>query len=45
MESDINVKGMSFEQVMADGVTKDEVFREMMAWRESLEARNQPSAD
>lgn len=36
MEYLTNVKGLSFEQVMADGVTKDAVYQEMMAWRESL---------
>jgi hypothetical protein len=45
MEYLINVKGMSFEQVMADSVTKDRVYQEMMAWRESMEDQNQPSVD
>ncbi len=36
MEYLINVKGMSFEQVMADSVTRDDVYARMMAWREHL---------
>lgn len=36
MEYMINIKGMSFEQVMADGVTRDDIYSEMMAWREHL---------
>ena len=45
MEYLINVKGMSLKQVMADSVTKDIVYQEVMAWRESLEDQNQPSVD
>jgi len=45
MEYLINVKGMSFEQVMADSVTKDAVYQEMMTWRESLKDHKQPSVD
>ncbi len=37
MEYLINVKGMSFEQVMADSVTKDAAYADMMAWRERLQ--------
>lgn len=33
MEYLINVKGMGFDQVMANGVTQDIVYREMMSWR------------
>jgi hypothetical protein len=36
MEYLINVKGMSFEQVMADSVIKDVVYKDMMMWRELL---------
>jgi hypothetical protein len=36
MEYLTNVKGLSFKQVMADSVTKDAVYQEMMAWRESM---------
>ncbi len=43
MEYLINVKGMSFAQVMADSVTREEVYHELMAWRESLINDNQPS--
>lgn len=35
MEYLINVKGLDFEQVMAEYVTKKKVFQEMMEWRES----------
>jgi len=45
MEYLINVKSMSFEQVMADSVTKDRVYQEMMAWRELLKDRKVPSVD
>jgi hypothetical protein len=37
MEYLINVKGMSFEQVMADSITRENVYTEMMVWREHLE--------
>lgn len=33
MEYLINVKGMNFEQVMADSVTKDAAYTDMMTWR------------
>jgi len=36
MEYLINVKGMSLEQVMADSVTGDDVYSELMVWREQL---------
>ncbi len=36
MEYLINVRGMSFEQVMADSVTKDDVYKDIMDWRESI---------
>lgn len=36
MEYLTNIKGMSFEEVMADSVTKEAVFDEMIAWREHL---------
>jgi len=36
MEYLLNVKGLSFEQVMSDEVTRDQAYPEMMAWRESL---------
>lgn len=45
MEYLVNVKGMSFAQVMTDSVTRDAVYREMMAWRESLNDQNQTSVD
>jgi hypothetical protein len=45
MEYLINVKGMSLETVMADSVTKEAVYQEMMAWRELLKDRNKPSAN
>ena len=35
MEYLINVKKMSITQVMAESVTKERVYQEMMAWRES----------
>jgi hypothetical protein len=38
MEFLINVKGMSLEQVMADSVTRENVYQEIIAWRE--ESRN-----
>ena len=45
MEYLINVKGMSFERVKADSVTKETVYQEMMTWRASLKDQNQPSVD
>lgn len=36
MEYLINVNGLNLEQVMADSVTRNSVYKEMMAWRESL---------
>lgn len=45
MEYLINVKGMSFEPVMSDSVTKEAVYQEMMAWRELLKDRIDPSTD
>ncbi|MBU8923097.1 MAG: hypothetical protein KOO63_14860 [Bacteroidales bacterium] len=41
----IDVRGLGFEQVMADSVTKDAVFQEMMAWRGFMEDNNQPAVD
>jgi len=35
MEYLINVRGLNFEQVMADSVTRKKVFQEMMDWRKS----------
>ncbi|MCP4685783.1 MAG: hypothetical protein GY867_10115, partial [bacterium] len=43
MEYLINVKGLSFEQVMGDSVTRDKVYHEMMTWRQSLINDSQPS--
>ena len=40
MEYLINVDGMSLEQVMADSVTKESVYRKMMIWRGALNDRN-----
>jgi hypothetical protein len=40
----INVKGMSFQQVMADSVTHDIVYEEIMNWRESLRKSRQPAS-
>ncbi|HUV29636.1 MAG TPA: hypothetical protein VMY05_00905 [Acidobacteriota bacterium] len=45
MEHLIDVKGMGFEQVMADSVTRDAVCQEMMVWRTLLKGRNQPPVD
>ena len=42
MEYLINVKGMSLEQAMADSVTKDAVYQDMMDWRELLKINSQP---
>jgi hypothetical protein len=39
----INVKGMSFNQVMADSVTFNTVYNEIMDWRDSLRNSNQHS--
>jgi len=36
MEYLIDVRGMSFEQVMDDNVNKDNVYRDMMDWRKSI---------
>jgi len=33
MEYLINVRGLNFEQVMADSITKDNIYSEMMEWR------------
>jgi hypothetical protein len=33
MEYLINIKGMNLKQVMAEGVTKENVYREIMSWR------------
>jgi len=41
MEYLINVKDMSLEQIMADSVTEDAVYREMMDWRELLKNGSQ----
>jgi hypothetical protein len=35
-----DVKGLSFEQIMADSVTNDAVYQEMTAWRKSLRPSN-----
>ena len=35
MEYLIDVRGLGFEEVMADSVIKENIFREMMDWRES----------
>jgi len=40
MEYLINVRGLNFEQVMADSITKKEVFNEMMDWRKSSSENN-----
>jgi len=40
----INVKGMSFQQVMADSVTSDTVYEEILNWRDSLRKSHQPSS-
>jgi len=36
MEYLVNVKGMSFEQLMAESVNRSEVYQELMDWREQL---------
>jgi hypothetical protein len=41
MEYLINVKGMSLEQVMAKSVTRETVYQEMIAWRDSLKGHYQ----
>ncbi len=43
MEYLINVRGLSFEQVMADGVSRQQVYREMMDWKKSIRDRPEPS--
>jgi hypothetical protein len=45
MEYLINVKGMNFYQVMADSVSKDTVYHELMSWRDSLGVQNQATFD
>jgi|GEM_PF-4283366 len=40
MEYLINVRGMSFEQVMADSVTKEDVYANIMKWRMSIRENN-----
>jgi hypothetical protein len=44
MEYLINVKGLSFEQVMAPNVTKEDSYREIMDWRERLRKNGQLSS-
>ena len=36
MEYLINVRGLEFDEVMADGVIKENTYREMMDWRKSV---------
>ncbi len=36
MEYLINVRGLNFEQVMADSITKEDIYQEMMDWRKSI---------
>ena len=36
MEYLINVKGLNFEQVMADSVTKNKVYKDIMDWRNEI---------
>jgi hypothetical protein len=45
MEYLINVKGMSLDQVMADSVTKESVYQDMMNWRKLLKSRDQSQTD
>jgi len=40
MEYLVNIRGLSFEQVMADSVTKKKVYQEMMDWRKSIKDNN-----
>jgi hypothetical protein len=40
MEYLTNVKGLDFEQLMADSITKKEVYKEMMDWRKSNRNNN-----
>ena len=39
----INVKGMSLEKIMGDSVTKGDIYKEVMSWRDSLRDNNQSS--
>ncbi|TFH55443.1 MAG: hypothetical protein E4G91_10585 [Candidatus Zixiibacteriota bacterium] len=41
MEYLINVKGLSFEEVMADSLTKEAVYQELMVWRQLLKDHHQ----
>ena len=36
MEFLINVRGLNFEQVMADGVSYEKTYQEMTDWRNSI---------
>ena len=36
MEYLINIRGLNFEQVMSDSITKEDIFPEMMNWRKSI---------
>lgn len=40
MEYLINVRGLNFEQVMADSITKEDIYQEMMDWRKSIRDNN-----
>jgi hypothetical protein len=40
MEYLINVRGLNFEQVMADSITNKKVYQEMMDWRKSSRDNN-----
>ncbi len=40
MEYLMNVRGLNFEQVMADSVTKEDIYLEMMDWRKSIREEN-----
>lgn len=40
MEYLMNVRGLGFEQVMADSVTKETIYLEMMDWRKSIGPNN-----
>jgi len=40
MEYLINVRGLTFEQVMADSVINENIYQEMMEWRKSIIENN-----
>lgn len=45
MEYLVNIQDMSLQQIMADSVTKDAVYMEILDWREQLKDCNQPPDD